>query len=90
MEGWRGAGGGGVFISALKSRLHGRSRVMPAGEGNQFLRGLVVTEGEITAAFERHCRRVGGKHQGLPLCMAWSWGKERGAHNVGEEGQPPF
>lgn len=57
-----------LFISALKSSLHGRLPV----EGNQFLRDLVVTEGEITAAFERVCTWVGGKHQGLPLCVAWS------------------
>lgn len=31
--------------------------MMPAGAGNQFLRDLVVTEGEITVVFESHSRR---------------------------------
>lgn len=42
-----------LFISVLKSNLHGRSSVMLAG-GNQCLRVLVVTEGEITVVFESH------------------------------------
>lgn len=35
-----------LLIPVLKSNLHGHSCVMPAGTGNQFLRDLVVTEGE--------------------------------------------
>lgn len=40
---------------------------MPAAVGNQFLRDLVVTEGEITVVFQSHLRAGGawGKHQGL-------------------------
>lgn len=79
-----------LFISALKSSLGGRSRVMPAGEGNQFLRDLVVTEGEITEAFERLCRGVGGKHRGLPLCIAWSWEKKEACRCWGKRGTRHF
>lgn len=86
----RRAARGPLFISALKSSLHGRSRVMPAGEGNQFLRDLVVTVGEITAAFERLCRGVRGKHQGLPLCIAWSWEKKGTCPCWGEKGTTRF
>lgn len=34
--------------------------MMPAGEGNQFLRDLAVTEREITGVFKSHLRRGGG------------------------------